>query len=183
MHKKAKSRQEGFTLIELTITLTLIALLASAVIYSWRNVKQKALVSQGVEGARCLQSALIGLDALEPAEQDTMTQKLSGASLADFNAAAEDLGCKLGPTSGSPNARPVVIPENCIVSICQIHFNQVIPIRNEPCSTFDSRSLRPHEFVCGRGLLLRMPEAPIYRIHMSSEDSIRVERVSAPPTP
>ena len=180
---KAKSRQKGFTLIELTITLTLITLLASALIYSWRALKEKAAVAHGVQGAGCLQTALVGLDALAPEEQDTMTHKLSGTSLADFNAAAEGLGCKLGPTPGSPTAKQIVFPDDCVVRICRRVFDQVVFHRQAPCSTFSSNSLGPDEMVCDRAFRLPIADAPTYRIHMSAEDPIRVERVSAPPIP
>ncbi len=172
--KVARSRQAGFTLIELMMTLTIIALLASTLIYNWRTLKEKALLIQGQQAAQCLQSALIGLDTWTAENQEQTVHKLGGTE-EEFYTTAEDLGCKLGPTTASPNLSQVLVPIECKVLICK----RGVPQRVESCSSFDVSTLDPFEEVCME-LRFAVPRVSRKMIVMSSEDPVRVEPVLTP---
>lgn len=172
--KVVRSRQAGFTLIELMMTLTIIALLASTLVYNWRTLKEKALLVQGQQAAQCLQSALIGLDAWTAENQEQTIHKLGGTE-SEFYTVAEDLGCRLGPTTASPNSSQVLIPIECKVVICQ----RGVPQRFENCSSFDVSTLSPFEEVCME-LRFAVPRVSRKMIVMNSEEPIRVEPVLTP---
>jgi prepilin-type N-terminal cleavage/methylation domain-containing protein len=149
---RERRQEAGFTLIELMIVMSIIAVLAASIIPIWKVYKEKALVARAQQGAGCLQTTLVGLDTLS-ADDRTATLHGLGGSAAEFYATVEGLGCRLGPTPTDLKADPIVGPKECKVQICR----DGLRIREELCLFFDETQLSPGEYVCSYYQLLSIP--------------------------
>jgi prepilin-type N-terminal cleavage/methylation domain-containing protein len=101
----------GFSLVELMIAISVLAILAAATLPVANMFKIRAKVAAGQQAASCLQAAFASFDPMSANAMDHFPMGI--ATTADLNQAAEALGCPIGPTSARPQAHQALVLGEC----------------------------------------------------------------------
>jgi prepilin-type N-terminal cleavage/methylation domain-containing protein len=159
-----QSKETGFTLIELMIVMSIVAVLAACIIPIWRVYKEKSATAQAQIAGHCLQAAGVGLSTMPVTDREAIIHQM-GTSDADFHLATENLGCQTGPTPTVPDSPYQVNMKDCKILIC---VGKIV-VRDTPCVGFDNRSLGVNERTCGMRLFTTQSGYPIINLPFDSE--------------
>ena len=134
MRKKqadSKSKQKGFTLVELLIVVALIAILSTLIVPNVARYRHKAAVGAAQASAHCLETAFASFDPLSPDPVDRYPIGITDQ--ASFVNAANQVGCKM---SSDPSRQPVGWRELCYSTVrCLggLRFRQICGLNTAVC--------------------------------------------------
>jgi prepilin-type N-terminal cleavage/methylation domain-containing protein len=160
-----KTREKGFTLVELMVVLSIIALLVGLAIPGYEAFAAKARVTKAATAASCLRAGLTGVSDWSPERQQEVFNHLGG-STADFFEASQDLGCNIGPTLTHSTVKPSLSTVRfCLVEILHADGS----ITRIGCFEFSWSQLQPGDEVKGYEMSFGVPKAANAAIGLTSQ--------------
>lgn len=160
-----KLGEKGFTLVELMIVLSIIALLVGLAIPGYEAFAAKARVAKAATAAGCLRAGLTGVSDWSPERQQAVFNRLGG-STADFYEASQDLGCNIGPTVAQATVKPSLKTVRfCLVEILHADGS----ITRVGCLEFSWSMVQPGDEVKGYEMSFGVPKAANAVIGLTSQ--------------
>jgi prepilin-type N-terminal cleavage/methylation domain-containing protein len=160
----SKSRERGFTLVEMMVVVAVILILIGTLVPMYKPFAARARVTKAASAANCLRAGLTGFSDWNSTKQTEVFNAL-GSQTADFYEVSDALGCGVGPTVDHQQMDTALItPRFCLITINRPN-GTVIKIG---CVELSSAQLAPGDVITDYEMSFDVPKVENARVGVTS---------------